>query len=154
MGSWNSMHDAVRDHTPGQLNHRIDSAVEKRVACLAALERQDITRRLGQLEKTVDVGRAIDLTAGLVTLLGVGLHAKQGGRWWLLPLAASAMLVQRALTGSALAVPLFRRLGLRTRSEIDVEKYALKALRGDFSRVPHEGGPRLLANAALVAAQS
>lgn len=27
---------------------------------------------------------------------------------------------------------MFRRLGIRTRREIEVEKYALKALRGDF----------------------
>lgn len=154
MGSWNSMHDAVRDHTPGQLNERIDTAVEKRVACLAALERQDITRRLAQLERTADVGRAIDFSAALTTLLGVGLLKRTGGKGWALPLIASAVLLQRALTGSALPVPLFRRLGLRTRREIDLEKYALKALRGDFSRVPHEGGPRLRANAALVAAQS
>ena len=38
-----------------------------------------------------------------------------------------------ALLGAAVvAVPLFRRLGIRTRQEIDAEKYALKAIRGDF----------------------
>jgi hypothetical protein len=33
-------------------------------------------------------------------------------------------------------VPLFRRLGVRTASEIDEERYALKALRGDFRNLP------------------
>ena len=31
-----------------------------------------------------------------------------------------------------------RRLGVRTRKEIDREKYALKALRGDFADVARE----------------
>jgi hypothetical protein len=32
-------------------------------------------------------------------------------------------------------MPVLRRLGVRTRSEIDREKFALKALRGDFKNV-------------------
>lgn len=154
MGSWNSMHDEVRDHSPGQLNQRIDTAVEKRVACLAALERSDISRRLASLERRPDVGRAIDFTAASIALAGVSMMRRDGPGWWSLPLLSSLVLFQRALTGTAFVVPLFRRLGFRTRREIDVEKYALKALRGDFSRIPHEGGPQLRANAALVAAQS
>lgn len=162
MGSWNTMHDAVRDHTPVPLNQRIDAAVERRVACLAALERQDITRRLQFLERAPDVGRATDFTAAVFTLFGVamlrrdgaGLFRGKGVGWWALPILSCAALFQRALTGTAFTVPLFRRLGLRNRREIDVEKFALKALRGDFERIPHEGGPKLRANAALVAAQS
>jgi hypothetical protein len=44
----------------------------------------------------------------------------------------------------------FRRLGFRTASEIDSERYALKAVRGDFERLPDreamsdDGAARLL----------
>jgi hypothetical protein len=38
-------------------------------------------------------------------------------------------------------VPILRRKGVRTRREIDEEKYALKALRGDFSKLESESGP-------------
>ena len=31
---------------------------------------------------------------------------------------------------------MFRRLGFRTQIEIDYERYALKALRGDFRELP------------------
>ena len=34
---------------------------------------------------------------------------------------------------------LFRRFGVRTASEIDHERYALKVLRGDFERVQPRG---------------
>lgn len=35
--------------------------------------------------------------------------------------------------------PGFRRLGVRTQREIERERYALKALRGDFDRLPSKG---------------
>ena len=34
-------------------------------------------------------------------------------------------------------MPMLRRLGVRTRHEIDAEKYALKILRGDFDGIPN-----------------
>ena len=36
-------------------------------------------------------------------------------------------------------MPVFRRLGVRTAGEIDRERYALKALRGDFDRIAPSG---------------
>jgi hypothetical protein len=48
----------------------------------------------------------------------------------------ATFLLQHALQGWCPPVPLFRSLGVRTASEIDEERYALKALRGDFEDVP------------------
>jgi hypothetical protein len=39
-------------------------------------------------------------------------------------------------------IPALRRTGIRTRSEIDREIYALKAARGDFKIVPTEHQPQ------------
>jgi len=38
-------------------------------------------------------------------------------------------------------ISLFRRLGVGTTQEIDHERYALKGLRGDFSRVQQGDSP-------------
>jgi hypothetical protein len=43
--------------------------------------------------------------------------------------------VQHALQGWCPPIPAFRALGVRTRPEIDREKYAIKALRGDFQNI-------------------
>jgi hypothetical protein len=49
---------------------------------------------------------------------------------------ASGFLLQHALQGWCPPVSLFRRLGVRTSAEIEQERYALKALRGDFQNIP------------------
>jgi hypothetical protein len=64
----------------------------------------------------------------------------------------TAFLLQHALQGWCPPVPVFRRLGVRTTAEIDRERYALKALRGDFKRLDasfRDAGPRERADAAL-----
>jgi hypothetical protein len=40
--------------------------------------------------------------------------------------------MQHALQGWCPPLPVFRRLGFRTQYEIEQERYALKAIRGDF----------------------
>jgi len=62
------------------------------------------------------------------SLLGATLNR----RWLFLPAAVAAFLFQHAIQGWCPPLPLFRRLGFRTASEIDRERYALKFIRGDF----------------------
>ena len=57
--------------------------------------------------------------------------------------------VTACCAGLVSPVSLFRRMGVRTRKEIDVEKYALKALQGDFDAVPSQDDRRDLALEAL-----
>ncbi len=49
-----------------------------------------------------------------------------------MPLLVSGFLFQHAIEGWCPPVPILRRLGFRTSYEIDEERQALKALRGDF----------------------
>ena len=46
---------------------------------------------------------------------------------------------RHAVKGWCPPVPLFRRLGVRTCGEIERERYALKALRGDFDGSSGDG---------------
>ena len=60
-------------------------------------------------------------------------------RLLVLPALVAGFLLQHALQGWCPPVPLFRHLGFRTASEIDQERTALKALRGDFRTLRAEG---------------
>jgi hypothetical protein len=50
-------------------------------------------------------------------------------------------------------VPLFRRLGIRTQSEIELERHALKALRGDYGPLGSGAEDADIPSRALAAAR-
>ena len=155
MESWNhTSADAVRTHTPDQLNRRIDERVERCVRYMAQQERSEIGHYLSQLEAEWDLNRALAVGCSVACLSGLLLSRGLGRGWLGLSAIASALLMQQGISGHGPLAALVRSLGVRTRREIDLEKFALKALRGDFERIPSEGGPLARANAALVAAQS
>ncbi|AKQ67708.1 hypothetical protein A176_004620 [Myxococcus hansupus] len=156
MESWNqTSSDTVRAHAPLVVNRRIDEHVERCVRYMAEKgDRAEMSRYLERLEREWDVHRAVAVTTSALGLLGLLLGRRDGGRWRGLSTAAGALMLQHGLSGFSPLSELFRALGVRTRREIDLEKFAIKALRGDFERIPNEGGPMARANAALVAAQS
>jgi hypothetical protein len=63
------------------------------------------------------------------------LGATVDKRWLTLPALVTAFLFQHAVQGWCPPLPILRRLGFRTSREIETERYALKALRGDFGPI-------------------
>jgi hypothetical protein len=92
-----------------------------------------IDHRLGELEHEWDLERALEAWFASVVLTGVALGARRDERWYALPAVAAGFMLQHALQGWCPPLPLFRRLGFRTRGEIARERYALKSMRGDFA---------------------
>jgi hypothetical protein len=54
-------------------------------------------------------------------------------RFLVMPAFVAVMLLLHATHGWYPLLPIFRRVGVRSRDEIDRERYGLKALRGDFT---------------------
>jgi hypothetical protein len=75
----------------------------------------------------------LEANASALALAGVLLGATVSRRWLLLAGVVPAFLLQHALQGWCPPLEAIRRLGVRTRGEIDVERAALRALRGDFA---------------------
>jgi hypothetical protein len=122
--------ERVRKNTSEDLNQKID---RKAISSLNKYSQQssEIEKRLKELEAEWDIERAIQLNAGALALSGLILSTKNK-KWLALSTLVTGFLVQHSIQGWCPPVPLFRALGYRTRQEIDQEKYALKALRGDF----------------------
>jgi hypothetical protein len=156
METWNqTSSDAVRSHTPLVVNRRIDEHVEACVRYMSEKnDRAEMSRYLEKLEREWDISRALSVGASAVSALGLLLGRRDGGSWRVLSAVATGLLLQHGLFGFGPMSGLLRLVGVRTRREIDLEKFAIKALRGDFERIPNDGGPLAKANAALVAAQS
>ena len=69
------------------------------------------------------------------TLTAVVLGVIENRKWFIVPGVIAAFLLQHAIQGWCPPLPVLRRLGLRTETEINRERSALKALRGDFRDV-------------------
>jgi len=127
----------VEMNTDQEINERIHRELEARVYYYAQRP-SEIDNRLRELDQEWDIERVLETNAGIVSLLGLTLGAMRG-RWFLLPGVVAAFLVQHAVEGWCPPVPIFRRLGIRTTREINHERFALKALRGDFAGVSADG---------------
>lgn len=140
--------DRVPQHTAAHLNARIEEDIDTSVAYFAR-HPEEIGARLRELDREWDIERTLEANAAGVSLLGLLLAVTVDRKWLLLPAGVAGFLMQHALQGWCPPIELFRRLGVRTASEIARERYALKALRGDFATLPEAGEER--AAAALIA---
>ncbi len=147
--------ERVPQHTPGPINEQIRRQTEQNVARSAA-DPAAIDRRLAELDREWDIERTLEANAASVSLIGLALGAAVDRRFFLLPGLVAGFLLQHAVQGWCPPVTFFRRRGFRTASEIGQERYALKALRGDFRNVPAtpEGDPGARVRQALQAVQS
>jgi Flp pilus assembly protein TadB len=123
----------VAENTPEEINRQIRRDIRARVLYFAQRP-EEIDRRLDELDREWDIERLLQANAGVLSLMGLTFGVIRS-RWYLLPAAAAVFLVQHAVQGWCPPVSLFRRIGIRTTREINHERYALKALRGDFDSV-------------------
>jgi hypothetical protein len=126
----------VPEHTAEIINEHIRRQTADNVVRYSAAGHLSIDRRLEELDREWDIERTLEANAATVALIGLGLGATVHRRWLFLPAAVAGFLLQHAVQGWCPPLPVFRRLGFRTAEEIDQERYALKALRGDFRDVP------------------
>jgi hypothetical protein len=127
--------DRVRAHSEERQNQRIDAQTQHCLEEHATGDREAISRHIDALDREWDVERYLQMNAGLVSLSGIMLGALVNRRFLVLPAAVFGFFFQHATQGWCPPLPVFRKMGVRTRREINQEKYALKALRGDFDRV-------------------
>jgi hypothetical protein len=128
--------ERVPEHTAPEVNHEIRQQTLENVAKYAPGGPPVIQWRLDALDREWDIERMLEANAAAFSLVGLLLGVLFS--WWflLLPFAVAAFLLQHALQGWCPPLPVFRRLGFRTRQEINYERYALKNLRGDFDSIP------------------
>ncbi|MCE3224890.1 MAG: hypothetical protein K0S58_3070 [Nitrospira sp.] len=128
----------VEQNTDDAINDRIRRQTQRNIAYFAGLGSREINRRLEELDREWDVERTLEANAASLSLLSLGLGAIVNRRFFLVPAFVGGFLLQHAIQGWCPPLPVLRRLGIRTAKEIDAERYALKALRGDFKNLPEQ----------------
>jgi len=134
--------DRVPTRAAPHANERIRRQTEMNIAYFG-LRPEEIDSRLAELDTEWDIERVLETVASCLSLAGLVLRGVNRKRkWLLLTTMVQGFFLQHALQGWSPPVPLFRRLGFRTQNEIESERYALKALRGDFTDLPRDGNRR------------
>ena len=143
----------VMKSTPQHLNEQLRRQMEARILFYAH-NPKGIDERLAELDKEWDIERVLEANAAGVTLFGI-LMASRNRKWLVLPFTVAAFLMQHAVQGWCPPIEVFRRIGIRTTKEINDERNALKALRGDFEQsITAEDDPAVRAKKALAAVQT
>ena len=128
--------DRVRANTAPDVLRKIDTSIEEKILYYSTQPQDAISRRIFDLDREWDIERWLETNASSIALAGLVLGLTKSRKFLLVTGGVLGFLLMHAVQGWCPPVPLLRKMGVRTRSEIDREKFALKVLRGDFQDVP------------------
>jgi hypothetical protein len=123
--------ERVPAHTADHINRQIEQTIEDNVG-QHGVTPETIARRLSQLDAEWDIERAIEANASALAFIGLALGYFVHPYWLAFPALVTAFLFQHAVQGWCPPIPVLRRLRFRTVHEIEQERQALKAIRGDY----------------------
>ena len=126
--------ERVTRNTTIAINEDIAAQTEENLQYYAT-HPEEIDARLHELDREWDVERALEAHAAGISIVGVILGMFVDRKWFALPAIVGGFLMQHVISGWSPPLPVLRRAGVRTQTEIERERYALKALRGDFSPI-------------------
>lgn len=129
----------AKQSSRAQVLPRLDAKVRQRTRESVAYHAdhpEEVDARFRALDREWGVERWLQLNSALLSLVGLGLGALRGPRWLLLPAVVQGFLAQHAVQGFCPPLLLLRWLGVRTASEVERERAALKVLRGELRRRP------------------
>lgn len=119
--------DRIREHSPPKVNESIDLLTGSNIRFYERRGLNAMKRRIRQLDREWDVDRAVMLSFALLGGVAFSLGVSGRRRRFGLLGPQAFFLGWHAFAGWSPPIPVLRRLGFRTRKEIDAEKYALKS---------------------------
>ncbi|MFP4069635.1 MAG: hypothetical protein ACOCVJ_01440 [Verrucomicrobiota bacterium] len=126
----------VRQHTEPQVQAKIDHDTVASIRYHSTQTLDVIDTRIAELDREWDIERVLESNASTLALSGVALGLLSSRKWLFLTGGVLVFLLQHATQGWCPPLAVLRRCGVRTRREIDIERNALKALRGDYLDQP------------------
>jgi hypothetical protein len=117
--------DRVRRSTREHLNEQIDLQTNRNIQHYSNASPRVIRERMLELDREWDVERVLEVNASTLALTGLALGLTVNKRWFVLSAAVMGFLLQHGIQGWCPPLPVLRHLGIRTRGEIDREKFSL-----------------------------
>ncbi|HEY6530203.1 MAG TPA: hypothetical protein VIZ65_16060 [Cellvibrionaceae bacterium] len=117
----------VAENTSSRFNAKIQREIEMSV-CFYKANPHLIPARLIELDEEWDIERVLETNASSLIVATSALGCIASRRFFAVPFVVGAFLLQHALQGWCPPLPILRRLGYRTTSEIQQERSALEHL--------------------------
>lgn len=127
--------DRVRKNTSWGQNVKIDNLTRENIKKHSHGTSFEMSQGIKALRKEWDMERTLEINMSTLALSGLVLSVFVNKRWAILSGVVLGFFVQHAIQGWCPPLQIFRAMKVRTRTEIEEEKYALKALRGDFKNI-------------------
>ena len=128
----------VRKVTSSERNAVIDEIILSNRKKYAERSHLEIAQRITELDKEWDIERVLDLHMSLLALCGITISLLFNIYSIIMPILLLLFFIWHAFQGWCPPIPILGHFRIRTRPEIDREKYALKAIRGDFEGLFNE----------------
>lgn len=136
--SYMAREDRVRAVTDPEINRELDEQLRHRLQLYSCQDAELISQRIRELDEEWDMERTLEANASSLALTGLCFGTVLSRKWYVVPMLVTGFLLQHSIQGWCPPVRFFRRRGVRTRQEIEKERYALKIMRGDFESVSEE----------------
>ncbi len=101
--------DRVRANTAAEINWRIDRQIEENVRRYTNRPKEEIARRIWELEQEWDIERVLQLLASTISVTGIFLSVGRDRRWIILPGLVLSFLFLHVVQGWCPPVPVLRR---------------------------------------------
>jgi hypothetical protein len=124
--------EIVRKVTSNKQNEIIDEIILNNIRYYSGKSHSEISKRIKELDKEWDIEKVLVLNMSILALIGITSSLIFSPYSIVLPILLLLFFIWHAFQGWCPPIPVLRYFKVRTRPEIDREKYALKAMRGDF----------------------
>jgi ABC-type proline/glycine betaine transport system permease subunit len=118
----------VELNTNEEINNKIKEETLDNISNYAHKSIKQISNRIKELDEEWDIERVLETNAASAIILTTALGFTVNRKWFFATGVVGGFLLQHALQGWCPPVEVFRRLGVRTYSEISYEKEYLKNL--------------------------
>lgn len=126
-----STQSKVNNATPDHINQKIERETEARINTFKRKDPEAVKQRISELEREWDTECVLEVNMASLALASSIMALTVNKKWAYFSGAVSVFMLQHALQGWCPPLPLIRRMGVRTMSEINLEKQALKDLLKD-----------------------
>ncbi|MEX1062069.1 MAG: hypothetical protein WEC12_00585 [Balneolaceae bacterium] len=127
--------ERVRRNTSSLRNLIIDDEILENIAHYSSRTGPELTLRITELDREWDVEHVLETSMSTLAIAGLILSVVADRKWLAVPTVVLGFFAQHATQGWCPPLTLLRFLKVRTCDEINQEKHALKALRGDYEGI-------------------